>query len=256
MSRNSIFLYGRNSVLERLKAQPESIKKIFLQNNFAAPEIEKLIKEKNVSAEYVPAEKLFRIKQGKDLQGIVAEAEQYNYASFYDLFNPAGAGLPASPKAPSSGPTLIFLDRINDPQNLGSIIRTAACLGNFAVVIPRHNACEVTETVLHVASGGENYVPVSLVPNITQAVIAAKKQGFWIMGAVLEKTAEDLTKVSLPFPLGLVLGAESGGIRFGVQKHLDFKVQIPMRGAALSFNVATACAIFCYEAARQRELTR
>lgn len=246
MPKNSIFLYGRNSVLERLKARPESIKKIFLQDDFAGAEIERLIKEKGIPAVYVPAEKLSRIKQVKDLQGIAAETERYNYVSYYELFNQPKECLP----------TLIFLDRINDPQNLGSIIRTAACLGNFAVIIPRHNACEVTETVLHVASGGENYVPVSIVPNITQAVIAAKKQGFWIAGAVLDETAADLPQVSLPFPLGLILGAESGGIRSGVERRLDLKARIPMRGAGLSFNVAVAGAIFCYEIVRQRGLSR
>jgi len=150
-------------------------------------------------------------------------------------------------------PTLIFLDRLNDPQNLGVIIRTAACFGRFAVVIPKFNACEVTEAVLHVASGGENFVPVSMVSNISSAVLKAKKSEYWIMGAVLSEDAQDIDKVSMPFPLGLVMGSEGEGIRYGIDKQLDIKVRIPMKGAPLSFNVAMACAIFCHEIAKQRK---
>ena len=152
--------------------------------------------------------------------------------------------------------TLIFLDRVYDPQNLGSIIRTAACFGGFAVVIPKHKACQVTETVLHVAQGGENHVPVVMVTNISKAIEEAKESGYWIVGAVTSDDAQDIDKVSLSFPVGFVLGSEGEGVRYGVQKHIDLKARIPMRGESLSFNVTVACAIFCYQIIRDKDISR
>jgi len=237
-----MILYGKNSVSERLKADPKSIRKIFLQDNFEVSHIEALIKKNNVSVERLTPKALSKIKPVKDLQGIVAKIDDFNYASFKDLL--------ARPKKEKF--TLIFLDRLFDPHNLGVIIRTAACFGGFAIVIPEYEACEVTEAVLHVASGGENYVAVAMVPNLVNAAIAAKKNEYWIAGGVVSDDAKDLNEVELPFPLVFVLGSEGSGVRHGLQKQLDVKVRIPMQGAKLSFNVATAGAIFCHEISRQR----
>ncbi|MEI8348541.1 MAG: 23S rRNA (guanosine(2251)-2'-O)-methyltransferase RlmB [Candidatus Omnitrophota bacterium] len=237
-----MFLYGKNSVYERLKVNSRSIRKIFLQDNFKDSDIEPLLKEKKVATVYLPENKLYKIKPGQNLQGIVAEVDYFAYADFDML-------LTASQDKKT---VLILLDRIYDPQNLGAIIRTAACFGNFAVVIPKHKACPVTEVVLHVAQGAENYVPVALVSNLSNAIIAAKKSGCWILGAVTQDQAQDITTVSLPFPLALVMGSEGQGVRYGVDKYLDIKARIPMKGAAISFNVTIACAIFCYEIGKQR----
>ncbi|UCB56837.1 MAG: 23S rRNA (guanosine(2251)-2'-O)-methyltransferase RlmB [Candidatus Omnitrophota bacterium] len=234
-----MLLYGKNSVLERLKVNPASIKKICLQDNFSSGSIEKLIKENKIPQERLSARKLARIKPAKDLQGIVARIDNFTYIPFDDLLKEARL-------------SLIFLDRVNDPHNLGVIIRTAACFGGNAVIIPKYKACEVNETVLHVASGGENYIPVSLVSNLSNALIKAKKRGYWIAGAVVSNEAQDISKVSLPFPLALLLGSEGEGIRRGLEKRLDISLSIPMKGAGLSFNVGMACAIFCYEISRQR----
>lgn len=243
LSRNLMVLYGKNSVFERLKANPASVKKIFLQNNFTVPHIiESSIKQNNIAVERLFSQGLFRIKHAKDLQGIIAKVDRFMYTPFYDLLS--------RPKDRQL--TLIFLDRINDPQNLGVIIRIAACFGGFAVVIPQFEACEVTEAVLHVASGGENYVPISMVQNLSTAIMKAKESGYWIMGAEVGDEAEDIGKVSLSFPLGLVLGSEGKGIRYGVGKRLDLRARIPMPGAGLSFNVSMACAIFCHEISKQR----
>ncbi|MBN2120810.1 MAG: 23S rRNA (guanosine(2251)-2'-O)-methyltransferase RlmB [Candidatus Omnitrophica bacterium] len=238
--KDTMLLYGKNSVIERLKKNPRSINKIFLRDNYDEPDLERLIKNRGLSLERVSAKRLEKIKHSKDLQGIVASVDKFGYADFDDLLD--------SPEKRS----FIFLDRINDPQNLGVIIRTAACFGDFNVVIPKFEACPVTEAVLHVASGAENYIPVSMVTNLTQAMLEAKKKGFWIVGGVVSEEAEYINRISLPFPLGLVLGFEGKGIRYGVEKHLDIKARIPMKGTGLSFNVAVACAIFCYEIVRQR----
>jgi len=236
-------LYGRNSVFERLKKNPASIKRIFLQDNFKAPNsIEKLITANNIAVEYLSFRGLSRIKQADSLQGIIARVEEFKYASFNGLLS-----LPQDKQL-----TLIFLDRIYDPQNLGSIVRSAACFGGFAVIIPKFKACEVNETVLHVASGGENYVLVSRVSNLSNAIIAAKRHGYWIIGAEINQDADSINEASLPHPLAFVLGSEGEGIRYGVGKHLDLRVRIPMSTANFSLNVATACAIFCHEISKMR----
>jgi len=175
------------------------------------------------------------------VQGVIAQVDQFEYANFHDLLN----------KPKDKQLSFIFLDEINDPQNLGVIIRSAACFGGFAIVIPKHDACPVNDTVLHVASGGENFVPVSCVTNLTKALIEAKRCGFWATGAVVEG-GEDIKKVDLPHPVCLVMGSEGKGIRKGLVSHLELKLSLPMVGASLSFNVAIACAIFCHEIVKQR----
>jgi 23S rRNA (guanosine2251-2'-O)-methyltransferase len=241
MAKNSMFLYGKNSVLERLNANPQSIKRIFVQENFDAPEIMKIIKSSSIPFKYVTENDLIRIKRAERLQGIVAEANKFTYTPFKELLY----------RHSEKPLTFIFLDSINDPHNLGSIIRILACLGGFAVVLHKHGSCEVNDTVLHVASGGENFIHVSMVTNLSAALREAKDAGYWVVGTVVEG-GEDLSKVSLPFPLCLVLGSEGKGIRHGLHKQLDLKVSLPMSGAPLSFNVAMACAIFSYEIAKQR----
>lgn len=211
-----------------------------MQDNFNDAAIIETIEKEDVPFKRVPKGQLYNIKQEDNLQGIIAETELFKYVSFDELVSGA-----------KKGHTLIFLDRVYDPQNLGAIIRTVACFGGFSVVIPKHNACEVNETVLHVASGGENHVPVSRVSNLPSVLIEAKKNGYWITGAMV-RGGQDITKTQLSFPLAIVLGSEGEGVRYGVGKHLDFKVFIPMQGAALSFNVTIACAVFCYEVTRQR----
>jgi len=235
-----MFLYGKNSVFERLKADPKSIKKVFLREDFSNPHIEKLIKSNNIPARRVTRKELLKIKRADSLQGIIAQTEKFGYADFDDLL------------LKEKQLSFIFLDRVFDPQNLGSIIRTAGCFGEFAIVIPKHKACEVTEAVLHVACGAENFTPVAMVSNLANALIEAKKKGWWVVGGVVGE-GQSLNGVNLPFPLCLVLGSEGKGVRYGLQKHLDIKVRIPMEGAPLSFNIGGACAIFCYEIARQRK---
>jgi 23S rRNA (guanosine2251-2'-O)-methyltransferase len=237
-----MYLYGKNSVLERLKATPQSIRKIFLQGNFRDAGIEKAVNAANIPVSRVEEKELLRIKRADRLQGIVAEADKYQYSPFERLLK----------QPPENRLSLLFLDSLNDPHNLGSIIRIAACFGGFAVVIPEHGSCEVNETVIHVASGGENYVPVSMVTNLSQALLKAKEAGFWAVGTSVGE-GEDINRVSFPFPLCLILGSEGKGVRYGMQKHLDLKVTLPMKGAQLSLNVAMACAIFCHEIAKQKK---
>ncbi|MFC1646492.1 23S rRNA (guanosine(2251)-2'-O)-methyltransferase RlmB [Candidatus Omnitrophota bacterium] len=240
MTKVSTILYGKNSILQRLKRNPKSIRKIFLNDHFDDAYILTIVTRKKIPIIRLSRNEFLRVKRADCLQGIIAEVEKYSYVPFNDLLT----------DSLEKKVSLIFLDSISDPQNLGSIIRTAACFGDFALVLPKHDACEVNDTVLHVASGGENFVAISMVSNLSAALIKAKKSGYWIAGAVVEG-GEDISKASLPFPLCVVLGSEGKGIRKGLHNQLDLKVNLPMK-APLSFNVAVSCAIFCYEITKQK----
>jgi 23S rRNA (guanosine2251-2'-O)-methyltransferase len=229
-----MYLYGKNSVLERLKVDPGSIREICIQDNLRIQSIVDTIKESNIPLKRVTEKELLRIKRADRLQGIVAKVNKFAYRPFEKVLHKPGR----------NQLSFLFLDGINDPHNLGSIMRIAACFGGFALVIPRHSSCEVNETV-------ENYVPVCQVTNLTSALREAKKAGYWAVGTVIEG-GEDVNTVSLPFPLCLLLGSEGKGIRPGLQKLLDLKVSLHMKGAQLSLNVAMACAVFAHEIARQR----
>src|SRR3989338_106887 len=235
-------LYGRNSCIGRLKENPKSIKRLLIEKGIEAGDIEQLSKSENIPVCYIPEREFNRISGDIRAQGIIAEVEHFRYSILEDVLD----------KPLENLPVILFLDNLNDPQNLGGILRSVACFGGHAVVLPKYDSVEVTDAVLRVAQGGENYVPVSRVNNLSWAIEIAKRAGYWIAGAVIE-AGEDLTAVSLNFPLGLVIGSEAKGIRQGLLKHLDLKLTIPMQKAKLSFNVSTAAAIFCYELYRQRK---
>ena len=242
MSKNMMYLYGKNPVIERLKADPTSVKKVILKEDFDDKRVLDLLKKTGVKFEFMPKNEFMRQQRADRVQGVIALIDKFAYANFDELVS-----------KPAQKPlTFVFLDNLNDPQNLGVIIRSLACFGGFAVVIPKHESCEVTEAVLHVASGGENYVPVCMVTNMTAALLKAKEHGYWVAGTVVEG-GQDLKGFEFMFPICLLMGSEGKGIRPGLMNHIDFKVTLPMHGSDLSFNVAVATAIFCYEIARQRK---
>jgi len=240
--RNFMLLYGKKSVLERLQVNPGSVHKVFMQDKAQMPRIEKLVCRYNIPLERLPARKIENMKRAKNVQGVVARVDRFKYVSHEELLS-----VPGQEKR-----SLVFLDRINDPQNLGVIIRSLACFGKFAVIIPEREACMVTEAVLHVACGGENYVHIAKVPDLGKTLIAAKKRGYWIMGAIVND-GESINSVSMMFPLGLVLGSEVEGISPELEQYLDTKVYIPMPGIGLSLNAGMACTVFAHEINRQRE---
>jgi 23S rRNA (guanosine2251-2'-O)-methyltransferase len=243
MAKKYMLLYGKKSVMERLCVDPQSIKKIIKADNFHDPEIERLIGAHNIITETLSAKKVQDLKQTKNVQGIVARVEDFRYIDFDCLIDQ------------TDKLTLVFLDRINDPQNLGVIIRTLACFSGFAIVLPETEATHVTEAVMHVASGGENYVSISKVIDLQKAVGKAKKRGVKILGAVVDNQADNIQTIQLSFPLGIILGAETTGISSQLQKQIDQKVFIPMPGAKLSFNLAMAATIFSYEITKQKKFS-
>lgn len=233
-----LYLYGYNSVGERLRAAPESIRRIYLLRNSKQPGLNKEIERLNIPLTVCPAAKMAKMVSSVRRLDIIAEIEPYRYASSDDIL------------ADVSATTILFLDEIQDPVNLGAILRICACLGNFSLCISKHGAVSVSETVLHIAQGAENYVTVGR-GNIAAVIRQAKDAGYWIGGAVA-RGGENMYEKEVIFPFGLVLGAEGRGIRPGVEQLLDFKISIPMPGAPLSLNVAMSAAMFCYEINKQR----
>jgi len=234
-------LFGKRPVNERLKANPQTIRKIFIERGFSDEEILKLARKRKIFVEKVDDRRFYKLTRGLNTQGIVAEAEDFFYDDFDELISLD------DPKKP----VLVFLDEVTDPQNLGSIMRTLSCLGGFCIILPKRDSVGVNETVLRVASGAENYIPVCQVSNLSNAIQKAKKAGYWIAATVVEK-GQNPRSAGLRFPLGIIFGSEGEGIRLILERQADYRLTLPMKGAGLSFNVAIAAAVFCYEIASQR----
>ncbi|MFH2145989.1 MAG: 23S rRNA (guanosine(2251)-2'-O)-methyltransferase RlmB [Candidatus Omnitrophota bacterium] len=233
-------LYGKNQVIERFKANPKTIKKIYLIDGAEDAYIRELSGKHGISCIALSDKEFSVLAKNHHSQGIIAEVADFSYAELDDLLE----------LKDGEEYTFLALSNITDPQNLGSILRNIACFGKFAVIIPKHRSADINETVLKVACGGENYVPVVKVTNLIPALEQIKKAGYWVGGCVVEG-GEDITSYKLPFPLCIIIGSESEGIRRGVVSHLDFKLTLPMPGAKLSLNAAVAAAVFSYEIMRQ-----
>jgi 23S rRNA (guanosine2251-2'-O)-methyltransferase len=238
-------LYGKNPVLERLKTKPHTIKMILVEQGH--PDhgyIAGKARKHGIMVNAVPLSQIAKLARNHNTQGVVADVLDFEYANYEELLD----------RAIEKNVTLVFLDGVTDPQNLGSIIRGLGCLGDFAVVLPTKDSVSVTETVLRVASGADNYVPVVQVSNLANAIKKAKDAGFWIAGSIVEE-GESLLNTKLQFPLALVVGSEQKGIRDVIKKHLDQRLTIPMTQARMSFNVAQAAAIIAYEITKQKSQT-
>jgi 23S rRNA (guanosine2251-2'-O)-methyltransferase len=235
-------LYGRNPAIERLRFKPQSVAKIYLQEGLKKTGyIRQRAKKFGIPLFTVPKSKVQKIARNANAQGIVLQVEEFFYPDYRDLLE----------ESRSKKRTVIFLDGINDPQNLGVIIRSLACLGRFAIVIPKHKAVAVTEAVLRVAAGGDNFVPVARVGNLRQAVQSAKDEGFWIAGTVV-RSGQSIYETAFPFPLGILIGSEQKGIRDIFLPLLDLSITIPMAAETLSFNVAQATTLISYEITKQK----
>ena len=235
-------LFGKNPVIERLRSNPKSIQKIHLQQGM--PElssIRKKAKQNNIPVVNVPKSKMDKMSRHVNAQGVMVNVHDFEGMEYTELLE----------VALSKQRTLVFLDGLNDPQNLGSIFRSLGCFGHFSVVIPTHKSVSVTETVLRIASGGENHIHFAEVPNMVKAIRKAKEEGFTIAGTGI-KDGESLMETQFHFPLGFVMGSEQKGLRPVVQDEVDLVLTIPMLMERLSFNVAHATTIVAYEITKQR----
>ena len=235
-------LYGKNPVLERIRSNPKSIRHVLIEEGHVDNAyISKKCQHNHIPVTRVPYTKIQKLARNVNTQGIMADVDEFSYMDYGELIDNAWA----------KKRTLIFLDNLTDPQNLGGIIRTAGFIGDFDIIIPTSEAVGVTESVLRVACGGENFLSIAKVSNLANAIQKAKDAGFWIIGTAMAD-ALPIHRVGLRFPLGFVLGSEEKGVRDVLRKKLDCEVTIPMKQERMSLNVAHAASILCWEITRQR----
>lgn len=245
---SSDILMGRNAVREALKAN-RSINRLLMANTAhggSMGEIISLAKERKIILQMVTTDRLDTICQGARHQGIIAYATPVDYAELDDILNLA--------KTRNEDPFIIILDELEDPHNLGAILRTADAVGAHGIVIPKHRSCPLSATVAKTSAGALEYVPVARVNNINNALEELKANGLWIAGADMDGQ-EEYYKANMSGPIALVIGNEGSGISRLTKQNCDFLVKIPMRGQVNSLNASNAAAILAYEVLKQRTLS-
>lgn len=238
-------LEGRNAVKEAIKAGRE-IEKILISNgpgDGSVREIAAQGRKNGVLVQEVDRIRLDKLSQTGAHQGIIAFVAAKEYCTVDDILERA--------KAKGEDPFIIILDGITDPQNLGSVIRSAECAGAHGVIIPKRRAVGLTPVVAKASAGAIEYMPVAKVTNIAQTVQYLKKQGVWIFGAAMD--GEPATRTNLRGPIGIVIGAEGPGLGQLVRKSCDRIISLPVKGGIDSLNAAVAAAVIMYEAVRQRD---
>lgn len=237
-------IYGRNPVLEAIRHGRE-IDKILIKKGGIDGLVNTIIKKaRDLGIAVIEADKqkLDSVCNGENHQGVVAYTAVHEYATVGDILKKASdRGKP---------PFIIICDKICDPHNLGSVIRTANCAGVDGIIIPKRGSAGLNATVAKTSAGAIEYTPVARVANIAQTIDALKKEGVWVAGADMD--GEPMGKCDLKGALALVIGNEGEGISRLVKEKCDFLVSIPMYGDINSLNASVVAAVLTYEAVRQR----
>ncbi len=244
MRYNELTFQGRNAVLEAFRSG-KTIDKLFILDGCQDGPIKSIVREaKKTDAiiNYVDKERLDRLAGTGHHQGVVAIGAAYEYAEVDDILVAA--------KEKGEDPFIFILDEIEDPHNLGAIIRTANLAGAHGVIIPKRRAVGLTATVAKTSAGAINYTPVAKVTNISQTIEELKKQGLWFVCA--DMGGETMYNLNLKGPIGLVIGNEGNGVSRLVKDKCDFIASIPMKGDIDSLNASVAAGVLAYEIVRQR----
>ena len=237
-------LEGRNPVLEAYRSG-KTIDRLFVLEGCHDGPVQTIIREankKNTIINFVKKERLDSMSQTGKHQGVIAYVAAYDYAEVSDILDAA--------KAKGEPPFIIILDGIEDPHNLGAIIRTAKLAGAHGVIIPKHNASGLTATVAKSSAGTINYTPVAKVTNISKTINELKKEGMWFVCAAAD--GQEMYKLNLTGPIGLVIGNEGKGVSRLVKDNCDLIAAIPMKGDIDSLNASVATGVLAYEIVRQR----
>jgi len=240
---NPNLIIGRNPVMEAIKAG-RTIDKIMMQKDGegSIKKIASMARERKIQIQYVDKIVLDKLAPGRPHQGIAAYAAAKDYVPLnLILQNAADKG---------EDPFLVILDGIEDPHNLGAILRSADGAGAHGVVIPGRRAVGLTETVAKASAGAIEYVPVAKVPNLASTIDDLKSKGVWV--AAVDMDGENYSSAHLDGPIAIVIGAEGAGVSRLIREKADFIVSIPMKGKVNSLNASNATAIILYEAERQR----
>jgi 23S rRNA (guanosine2251-2'-O)-methyltransferase len=236
-------IYGIHPVLECLKSGARSVEKIYIQKTASSrivSEIVHLCRQKGIPVRFEPGAYFERQTNGASHQGVLAVCSAQKYKDIEDIF----ASL-------SACPTLVVLDSIEDPRNLGAIIRTCAASGVEGVILPKDHSTGLTSTVAKTAAGALDHVQVVRVSNLVNAMKEIKEKGIWIVGVESEQKKQ-YDELDYQMPLALVFGNEGKGIRRLVRETCDFLVSIPTPGKIHSLNVSVAAGVVLYEVLRQR----
>lgn len=241
---NENMIEGRNAVLEAFRAG-KPIDKLFVQDRCEDGPVRTIVREAkkhDVILQFVSKERLSQLSQTGKHQGVIAYAAAYEYSGVEDML--------ALAKERGEDPFLILLDNIEDPHNLGAIIRTANLAGAHGVIIPKRRAVGLTATVAKTSAGALNYTPVAKVTNLRKTMEELKEKGLWFVCADME--GEQMYKLNLTGPIGLVVGNEGEGVSRLVKETCDFAAGIPMKGEIDSLNASVAAGVLAYEIVRQR----
>ena len=242
MNENAI--EGRNAVIEAFRAG-KTIDKLYVQDGLKDGPIQTILREakkRDVKVNFVEKDRLNGMSATGHHQGVIAIAASYSYAEVEDIL--AKAAEKGEP------PFIIILDGVEDPYNLGAIVRTANQAGAHGVIIPKNRAVGLTASVARTSAGALNYTPVAKVTNIARTMEDLKKQGLWFVCADMDGTV--MYDLDLTGPIGLVIGNEGSGVSELVKKNCDFIASIPMKGEIDSLHASVAAGILSYEIVRQR----
>ena len=244
MRYKEFIIEGRNAVLEAFRAG-KTIDKLFVLDGCQDGPVKSILREAKKTdtiINFVDKERLDRLANSGHHQGVVAQAAAYEYAEVEDILNAA--------KEKGEAPFIFILDEIEDPHNLGAIIRTANLCGAHGVIIPKRRAVGLTATVAKTSAGAINYTPVAKVTNIAKTIEELKKEGMWFVCADMD--GQTMYDLNLTGPIGLVIGNEGAGVSRLVKEKCDFTASIPMKGDIDSLNASVAAGVLAYEIVRQR----
>lgn len=239
---------GKHSVTEALKSG-RTINKIWIAENAQKHLTLPIIAEARklgIVIQHVDKRKLDQMVPGVQHQGVVAQAAPYAYVEVEDLFKVA--------EEKGEPPFLLLLDEIEDPHNLGSILRTADCTGAHGVVLPKRRSAQLTATVSKTSAGAVEYVPVARVTNLGQTIDQLKEMGVWVVGTVVDAVQELYDTEVFDGPVAIVIGNESKGMGRLIREKCDVLVKLPMAGKINSLNASVAAGVVMYEVLRRRRL--
>ena len=240
------FVFGRHAVVEALQT-PDRVNRVFIQEGTAGRDAAKVIelaREKGIQVQTVPKTKIEDLVGNAVHQGLVASIAAYEYADLEDVFKKA--------EEKGEDPFIVILDGVEDPHNLGSILRTADATGVHGIIIPKRRSASLTATVAKASTGAIEHVPVVRVTNLTQTIEQLKARGVWVFGTDMNGT--DYRKWNTSGPLAIVMGNEGKGVSRIVKESVDEMVTIPMVGYVQSLNASVASALMMYEVFRNRSL--
>ena len=239
---NFLLIEGRNAVLEAFRSG-KTIDKLYVLDGCRDGPVQTIVREarkQDTIITFVPRERLDQLAQSRNHQGVLAQAAAYDYVQVEDMLKKA--------RDQGEPPFLILLDGIEDPHNLGAIIRTANLAGAHGVIIPKRRAAGLTATVAKASAGALNYTPVAKVSSLKAAM--EQKEGLWFVCADMD--GEMMYRLDLKGPIGLVIGSEGEGVGRLVKETCDMTAAIPMKGDIDSLNASVAAGVLAYEIVRQR----